>query len=178
MFTRPWRHILPDRSRSRLLATITALVVLGAVSVNAALPPTASAQCFACFGNGFGLNNGLSGFNNGLGIYNVSALTTALGYNNAFGLNTGFAYGTALAALAYGGAGLNYVTTYSTSASSTYAPLRSYVAVSGQYCTDKSGGKVWVSTGAPTDGLTCGGSSSSSATGSPSSAPAASQSYP
>jgi len=45
-----------------------------------------------------------------------------------------------------------------------YAVPRSY-AVSGQYCTDKSGGQVWVPAGSPTDNLNCSGASYTSGSG-------------
>jgi hypothetical protein len=53
--------------------------------------------------------------------------------------------------------------------SPTYAPAsisvdRTY-SYQGQYCSDASGGQVWVSAGGATDGLTCGSGSTSSDSG-------------
>jgi hypothetical protein len=71
----------------------------------------------------------------------------------------------------------------STTASTTFgAGMSVYAQVSGQYCSDKSGGQIFVPTGGDTTGLTCpaGGSMSSMSMGSmsmstatPSASPAA-----
>jgi hypothetical protein len=177
MSRRVWRRVLPLRSSLRITTLAATLVLLGAVFLGSARTPSASAQCFGCFGNGFnngfGLNNalGFSGFNNGFGVNNAlgfSGLNTGFGFSNGLGLNYNLLYGGTLASLAYSNPGLGYLPSYATTASSMYSPPRSYVPVSGQYCTDKTGGQVWIPTGSPTDGLNCGGSSTTSSSSSPS----------
>jgi hypothetical protein len=59
-------------------------------------------------------------------------------------------------------------------ANSPLAPLSKYMQVDGQYCTDKTGGQVYVATDAPVpDGVRCGAAASPSPSASPGSSPSA-----
>jgi hypothetical protein len=170
MFGRAGRRFLSLHSSRRLTALLAAIVVLGAVCVSAAQTPTASAQGWPWWGNNWlGYNSSYLGYGLGYG-----------GYYGAFGNPLTNVYGYGLNTMPYnlyGGGYLpgvvyaNVVTSSSAQPSATsmsvdiYQPVTGPVAigygvphtyaVSGEYCTDKSGGKVWVVAGAPTDGLTC-----------------------
>jgi hypothetical protein len=170
MFGRAGRRLLSLRSSRRLTALVAAIVVLGAVCVSAAQAPTASAQGWPWWGNNNWGNTWWG--NNWYGAYGSAygnPLTNVYGY----GLSS-YPYNL------YGGGGYlpgvvyaNVVTSSSAQPSATSMSVDIYqpvpvtgpvtigygvshtYAVTGEYCTDKSGGKVWIIAGAPTDGLTC-----------------------
>lgn len=158
--------------------------------MGSARTPAASAQCYGCYGSGMLSPYAMSPYGYGMsGPYGMGMSPYGYGY----GLSSPYAmspYGYGLSsnsytAGAYGTMGMTYQPSYST----TYGAAPTYVD-SGRYCTDQTGGQIWVNTGAPTEGLNCGGSSASSpgmspvtysspsAPSYPSSSPAAYPSHP
>ena len=152
----------------RSTALVAAFLIICAVCVQLMRPPTTSAQCYGCPGYGYGTYGPSAISPYGYGMYGAYGMNPyGYGITSPYAMNPfGYSF-----AGAYGTPAMTYQPSYATAPmSSTYGMLPTYVD-SGQYCTDKSGGQVWVNTGAPADGLSCGGSAASYP--SPSSASAA-----
>lgn len=167
------RRILSFHAGRGLAIGIAALVLLGAVAGSATLAPPASAQCFyySCGYGGYGgYGLGLGGYYGGFGYNSLYNSCNLGGYYGGFGYcnnyynpyysgyngYTGYVYPFASSAYSNYSSPVYYqnATTYT---APSYVATRQ-LATSGQYCTDKSGGMIWVPAGSPPDpSLTCGG---------------------
>ena len=135
-----------------------AAVALAGFAVTAGgLPQSASAQCMGMgmgcmgagttMGSGYGMGYG-TGMNYGMGAYVAPPSLPGYSMGNYASLMPSYATPNT-----YLPAGPGYSTAVT-------MPAPAYVD-SGQYCTDATGGEVWVGSGAPTVGLTCGGAAAS-----------------